>query len=81
MLKSKKSQYRDKEKLREYINRQRKLNYDIGRQGCYPHAWTVEEDEYIITSELTDREIAKQIHHSVNAIQKRRWVLKKKGRL
>ena len=81
MLKSKKSQYKDKEKLREYINRQRKLNYDIGRQGCYSHPWTVEEDEYIIISELTDREIAKQIHHSVNAIQKRRWVLKKKGRL
>ena len=81
MLKSKKSQYRDKEKLREYINRQRKLNYDIGRQGCYPHPWTAEEDEYIIISELTDREIAKQIHHSVNAIQKRRWVLKRKGRL
>lgn len=81
MLKSKKSQYKDKEKLREYINRQRKLNYDIGRQGCYVHPWTVEEDELIMTSELTDREIAKQIHHSVNAIQKRRWVLKKKGRL
>lgn len=81
MLKSKKSQYKDKDKLREYINKQRKLNYDIGRQGCYPHSWTFEEDEFIITSELTDREIAKQIHHSVNAIQKRRWVLKKKGRL
>lgn len=79
MVKHKRDDYKNKEKLKEYLRRNKRKNYAKGREGCYSHTWTKDEDELVIKSSLTDREISKQIHHSVSAIQRRRWFLKKKG--
>lgn len=67
----------DKEKLRAYRNKDRNRNYRIGAVGCYPHEWNQFEEIMVLEHKTTDRELAKEINHSVIAIQKRRWLLKK----
>lgn len=40
--------------------------------------WTQEEDDIVYEKNTTDREISKMIHRSIEAIQIRRVILKKK---
>lgn len=40
--------------------------------------WTHKEDDIVLKKETTDREISKMIHRSIEAIQIRRVILKKK---
>ena len=51
-----------------------KRNFALGRKYATKSgkAWTQEEENIIMTSKLTDREIAAQINRSVQAIQVRR---------
>ena len=51
-----------------------KRNFAIGRKNATKsgQAWTQEEENFIMTSKLTDREIAAKINRSVQAIQVRR---------
>lgn len=51
-----------------------KRNFALGRKNATKSgkAWTQEEENIIMTSMLTDREIAAQINRSVQAIQVRR---------
>lgn len=51
-----------------------KRNFVLGRKYATKSgkAWTQEEENFIMTSKLTDREIAAKINRSVQAIQVRR---------
>ena len=51
-----------------------KRNFALGRKYATKSgkAWTQEEENFIMTSKLTDREIAAKINRSVQAIQVRR---------
>ena len=63
------------EKYRAYRNRCKKKYYD--KTATYePVKWTPEQEEMVLKHEKTDREISNLTGHSVNAIQKRRWLLK-----
>lgn len=73
-----KSKYKDLEKYRRWRNRGKRKNYAKGRIGCYKHEWTKLEDSLILYSlDKTDRQLALEIHHSVAAIQSRRYRLMK----
>lgn len=69
--------YKDDKKFIAHQNRCRKKNYQIGAIGCYRHEWTEKEDQLILCFNGTDRELAKKINHSVQAIQIRRSRIKK----
>lgn len=43
--------------------------------------WEKEEDEQILKRDFSDRELSVIMARSIAAIQKRRWLLKKQGRL
>lgn len=80
-------------KRTEYLNKRRKLNVkarNVARKANYARGrfidtkrkhrlWTNEELEIIIFSLLTDREISKMIHRTVQAIQMKRYLLRKNG--
>lgn len=67
----------DPEKFRRMRNEQRKKNYR--KTAIYePKNWTIREDEMVLAHDITDFELSKKIHHSVQAIQQRRCKLKKK---
>lgn len=70
--------YKNMEKYIAHQNRCRKRNYEIGREGCQRHDWTQEEEQLLLCFNGTDRELAKKIGHSVQAIQIRRCRIKKK---
>lgn len=60
-------------------NRQRAANYSKGAAGA-AHTykrWTVVEEEIIMNSPLTDRDIGGQLGRTVGAIQNRRAKLQK----
>lgn len=69
--------YKDNNKFIAHQNRCRKRNYEKGRKGCYSHEWTEEEEQMLLCFPGTDRELAKKINHSVQAIQIRRHRVKK----
>ena len=69
--------YKDPKKFIAHQNRCRKRNYEIGREGCQRHDWTQEEEQLLFCFNGTDRELAKKIGHSVQAIQIRRCRIKK----
>lgn len=57
-------------------NKQRRRNY--ARSANYsPNEWTHEKDSMVLEHSISDRELSKIIHHSVQAIQVRRCRLKK----
>ena len=70
--------YKDPKKFIAHQNRCRRRNYEKGREGCYSHTWTEEEEQMLLCYSGTDRELAKKINHSVQAIQIRRHRVKKK---
>lgn len=72
-----KKAYKNIKKYIAHQNRCRKRNCEIGREGCYSHAWTEEEEQLLLCFNGTDRELAKEIGHSVQAIQIRRCRIKK----
>lgn len=73
---SSKRAYKDMEKFKEYRRKGKKRNYDRGAVGCKRHSWTLEEDQLVLASVISDRELSKIIKHSVRAIQIRRNRLK-----
>lgn len=72
---NKKQNYKDMEKYRKALNRQKKRYYT--KTAIYdPSSWTLEHDKMVLDHKISDTELSSKIHHSVNAIQKRRWRLK-----
>lgn len=69
--------YVDKEKLLKTRNKQRKRYYKK-TQGNKPRKWTDEESSIILTSEMTDTELAGLFARSVQSIQCKRHLLKTK---
>lgn len=64
------------DKFRAYRNKWKKKYYD--KTATYePVAWTPEQEEMVLKHETPDSQLSKVIGHSVNAIQKKRWLLKK----
>ena len=71
-----KKKYADMDKFRAYRNRHKKKYYD--KTATYePVAWTQAQEEMVLKHEIPDSQLSGLIGHSVNAIQKRRWLLKK----
>jgi hypothetical protein len=71
--------YRNMEKFRAYRNRQRQRNYASTQKEKIPaklHLWTSTEDELVLAHIMPDRELSSKINRSVNAIQKRRCIIK-----
>ena len=69
---------KDKERARKTRNRQRKKNYN--KTSFYSEGrrkYSAKEDEMIIEHSMTDFELAHLIGRSVQAIQMRRYRLKK----
>lgn len=71
--------YADKEKALIYRTRQRKQNYDESKKFAdrSHKQYTVEECEMILEHSITDFELGKIIHRSVEAIQGKRCKLLK----
>lgn len=69
--------YRNIEKRNSYRNRARKRNYDKGWVDSNHRKWTKEEDILVLTSDMTDRELSKEINRSVTSIQIHRSRLNK----
>lgn len=69
--------YKDLDKLKEYRNKQRTLNYRKGWVDSHRREWTLEENTKVLTSDKTDRELSKEIERSVAAIQSQRSKLKR----
>lgn len=69
--------YKDLNKWKRYKCRQKKQNYAKGRVDCNRHKWTEEEDLLLFDCNLTDRQLSKILHHSVQAIQVRRCKIRK----
>lgn len=69
--------YQNPDKLREYRNKQRALNYKRGWIDSHDRVWTVEENLLVLDSTMSDRELSKKIERSVAAIQVQRSRLKK----
>lgn len=69
--------YQNPDKLREYRNKQRALNYKRGWIDSHDRVWTIEENLLVLDSTMSDRELSKKIERSVAAIQIQRSRLKK----
>lgn len=70
-----KKAYKDINKFRAYRNRHKKKYYD--KTATYePVPWTQAQEEMVLKHEIPDSELSRIIGHSVNAIQKKRWLLK-----
>lgn len=67
--------YKDKEKLRETRNKQRK-RYFKQTQGNEPRRWEPEEIRLMLETKMTDRELAKTLNRSIQSIQMKRHRLK-----
>lgn len=72
--------YRDEEKALAYRNRQRRENYRkcVGRPEVSGTEWSTEDELLVLEHSVSDRELSKQIGRSVRAIQKKRYLLKKR---
>jgi hypothetical protein len=74
--------YKDREKAREYRNRQRKANYrksDVFRLPGFRH-WSYRDIELIMMSSMTDFALARLLHRNVRAIQIKRSMCLKRQR-
>lgn len=58
--------------------REKKIN-DATRKTAtkFRQRWTIAEDEKVLLSSLTDKELAVSIGRSLKAVEKRRWKLRK----
>ena len=73
--------YRDLEKLRVTRNRQRKRNYQKSQNAINSRKhWQEWEIKLVLTSDLTDMELSKEIGRSVQAIQQTRFLYKERRR-
>ena len=73
-----KKEYADIEKYRNTMKKQ-KTRYRE-RTGAFkyaPRLWTIEENEKVLNSDKTDRELSLEIKRSISAIQVHRARLKK----
>lgn len=63
--------YKDAEKMHNYKNRHRKASYAKGREYTINGKcqWTVEDMDKVLKHDKPDRELAKEIGRSVQAIQ------------
>ena len=67
--------YKNKDLARETIRKQKKRYYS--KTAIYGwQKWTVEQDKMVLEHKMTDTELSSIIHHSVQAIQNRRSILK-----
>ena len=74
---NRKKKYNDMRKFTKTRTEQRKRYYD--KTAIYePSLWTPEQEELVLNHDIPDSELSAIIHHSVRAIQSRRYVLKKK---
>ena len=72
-----KEDYADMEKFTKTRKKQRNSYYK--KTAIYaPNFWTSKQDEKVLKHDIPDSELSAIIHHSVRAIQSRRYVLKKK---
>jgi len=69
--------YKDKEKAKAYVYRNRKRYYHKTAFIYEKRRWTTEEDKLVLTSKLTDTQLSEKIQRSVQAIQLRRLRLKR----
>lgn len=71
--------YKDQDRFRRYRNRYKK-RYNAKRDysGGKKIRWSTDEDKIVLAHEMTDTEIAKMLKRSINAIQVRRVLLKKR---
>ncbi len=75
---NRKENYRNMELFRKTRNAQRQRYYD--KTSKYkPRAWNKEEDEAVLSHDITDTELSEKISRSVASIQIRRSRLKKIG--
>ncbi len=73
---NRKKAYSDMEKFKRTRNVQRQRYYS--KTAIYGYnQWTSEQDRMVLEHKITDTELSVIIGHSVNAIQNRRWRLKK----
>lgn len=71
--------YKDKEKLKQYLERNKSHYYNKTKNQCVNggKSWTDEEIYLILYSPLTDTELSKILHRSIMSIQiKRSRVIK-----
>ena len=74
---NRKEHYSDMEKFKKTRNAQKKRYYS--KTAIYGRSqWTSEQDKMVLEPMITDTELSVIIGHSVSAIQKRRWRLKKR---
>ena len=69
--------YKSEEKYKEYAKRWKRKHGQRHGAFKYRASYSEREDKLILRHEIPDAELSLKIHHSVNAIQKRRWMLKK----
>lgn len=71
--------YKDMDKYNDYVNRNRKANYQKGNfSDGTARPYTLDEMELILEHSMSDRELAKLLKRSVQSIQIKRCRLKKK---
>ena len=73
-----KDNYRDLQKYRETRKKQRKRYYNKTSYLYEGRRWTPEEDDMVMAHISSDTVLSERLHRSVQAIQRRRWMLKKK---
>lgn len=67
------------EKFKKYKRRYQKQYRKNSGAGLYPkRSYTFEEDMKILEQEISDRELANELHRSIAAIQHRRVRLKER---
>lgn len=68
-----KSQYQDLTKYHHTKRLQERRYHEKTGCGQYPRRrWTVEEEHRVLDHTISDRELSKEIHRSLNAIQMKR---------
>ena len=74
---NRKELYSDMEKFKKTRNAQKQRYYS--KTAIYGHSqWTSKQDKMVLEHKITDTELSVVIGHSVNAIQRRRWSLKRR---
>ena len=66
--------YKDRDKLKAYKKRHKQKYYAKSRKDSYRsrEQWSKEEIDLILYSVMTDTELSKELHRSVQAIQVKR---------
>ncbi len=74
--------YREKgmseQEIKSLKNKYRRENYKKGRNNYLPSEWTEHDEFSVLEKKVSDRELSKQIGHSVEAIQIKRCRLNKR---